>query len=246
MIVKIRAMCSNYTPPTRESLSKHFGVDLPAEDWKEETYPGYLAPIIRLAEDGTGELECVNACFGMLPHWADLKLSRHTYNARSETVASKPSFRHAFAKRQLCIVPAESIFEPNYETGKAVRWRIRRNDEMPLGLAGLWEWRPNGGPDDRPLVSFTMLTINADSHPLMQRFHRPEDEKRMVVVLKDAQYRDWLQAPAGRIGDFLRACPADALSAEPAPRAAATRAAKPRPVKAARPASAEPPSLWDD
>lgn len=227
-------MCSNYTPPKREVLPGQFGVTAPAGDWKDEAYPGYLAPIVRLADDGSGQPESVLAGFGMLPPWADLKLARHTYNARSETAASKPSFRHAVAKRQLCIVPAESIFEPNYETGKAVRWRIRRDDGKAMGLAGLWEWRPNGGPDDRPLVSFTMLTINADAHPLMQRFHRPEDEKRMVVMLEPAQYLDWLQAPVERIGDFLRPCPADALQAEPAPRTARARQAKPVPR-----------SLWD-
>lgn len=227
-------MCSNYTPPKREVLPGQFGVTAPAGDWKDEAYPGYLAPIVRLADDGSGQPESVLAGFGMLPPWADLKLARHTYNARSETAASKPSFRHAVAKRQLCIVPAESIFEPNYETGKAVRWRIRRDDGKAMGLAGLWEWRPNGGPDDRPLVSFTMLTINADVHPLMQRFHRPEDEKRMVVMLEPAQYLDWLQTPVERIGDFLRPCPADALQAEPAPRTARARPAKPAPR-----------SLWD-
>ena len=42
---------------------------------------------------------------------------------------------------------------------------------------------PNGGKDDQPLASFTMLTINADAHPLMRRFHRPDDEKRMLVLL---------------------------------------------------------------
>ncbi len=231
-------MCSNYTPSSRASLVRHFGVEAPADDWKAETYPGYLAPIIRLADDNSGQTESVAACFGMVPHWADLKLSRHTYNARSETAASKPSFRHAMAKRQWCIVPAESLFEPNYESGTAVRWRIARNDSEPMGLAGLWEWRPNGGPGDSPLLSFTMLTINADGHPLMQRFHRPEDEKRMVVVLREDQYRPWLQA-TGDIGDFLVPYPAGALVAEPAPRSAGMRPAR---VKAPQ---AVPKSLWD-
>ncbi len=231
-------MCSNYTPTKRDSLARHFGVDAPADDWKEEAYPGYLAPIIRSADDGSGDIESVAACFGMVPHWAELKLSRHTYNARSETAASKPSFRHAWAKQQRCIVPAESIFEPNYETGRAVRWRIARDDGAPLGLAGLWEWRPNGGPDDRPLVSFTMLTINADHHPLMHRFHRPEDEKRMVVVLEEDQYRHWLSGSAA-ITDFLLPCPADRLLAEPAPRATPARAAR------ATAPPVVPKSLWD-
>lgn len=236
-------MCSNYTPSKRETLGKHFHVEPPGAEWKEEAYPGYLSPIIRLDEDGSGTLACDAACFGMVPHWADLKLARHTYNARSETVASKPSFRHAHGKRQRCLIPAESIFEPNYESGRAVRWKIARSDEAPMVIAGLWEWRPNGGPDDRPLLSFTMLTINADDHPLMKRFHRPEDEKRMVVVLEPSQYRPWLEAGTEAMSDFLVPFPAERLTAQPSPRAAVTRPAKPRP---ATPTHRSPRSLWDE
>ncbi len=236
-------MCSNYTPSKRETLGKHFHVEPHGADWKAEAYPGYLSPIIRLDEDGSGQLACDTACFGMVPHWADLKLARHTYNARSETVASKPSFRHAYAKRQLCIIPADAIFEPNYESGRAVRWKIARNDEVPMGIAGLWEWRPNGGPDDKPLLSFTMLTINADKHPLMKRFHRPEDEKRMVVLLEADQYRPWLEASPDTIENFLLPFPAERLSAEPSPRSPATRPPTP---KAAKPSPRAPRSLWDE
>ncbi|MEO0317551.1 MAG: hypothetical protein RL404_1228 [Pseudomonadota bacterium] len=237
-------MCSNYTPSKRETLGKHFHVEPPQDDWKDEVYPGYLAPILRLADDGSGVMECDAACFGMVPHWADLKLSRHTYNARSETAAGKPSFRHAYAKRQLCIIPADSIFEPNYDSGRAVRWRIARDDGEPMGIAGLWEWRPNGGPDDKPLLSFTMLTINADEHPLMKRFHRPEDEKRMVVVLDPAQYCPWLEAGAEALRDFLLPYPAERLSAEPAPRASAARPKTPKAIRALPPPA--PRSLWDE
>lgn len=179
-------MCSNYTPPKSDALRRHFDLQNVSEDYKAETYPGYLAPIVRLADDGSGELECVNACFGMVPHWAELTLARHTYNARTETVASKPSFRHAFAKRQWCIIPVESFFEPSYETGRAVRWKIARDDGALLGIAGLWEWRPTGGPNDLPLLSFTMLTMNADNHPLMRRFHRPEDREAHAGLARPA------------------------------------------------------------
>ena len=236
-------MCANYTPSKRAVLGQHFHVDPPAVDWKEEAYPGYLAPVIRLADDASGDIGCDAACFGMVPHWADLTLSRHTYNARSETVASKPSFRHAYAKRQLCIIPAESFFEPSYESGRAVRWKIARDDNAPMGIAGLWEWRPNGGPDDRPLLSFTMLTINADDHPLMRRFHRPEEEKRMVVLLEPEQYRPWLEADANAITSFLQPYPALKLKAEPAPRATSARKT---PKAHARPPQHAPRALWDE
>jgi len=235
-------MCANYTPPAPKGIKASFGVEC-SGDYPEETFPGYQAPIVRLADDGSGELECVSACFGMVPSWADLTLSRHTYNARSETVAQKPSFRHAWRKRQWCIVPADAFFEPSYESGRAVRWKIAHADHSLLGIAGLWEWRSTGGPDDQPLVSFTMLTINADEHPLMRRFHRPEDEKRMVVLLDPAQYRPWLEAGASAIPDFLQPCPAHQLKAEAAPRATSARKTA---SADARPPHPPPRALWDE
>ena len=155
--------------------------------------------------------------FGLIPHWSkDLAIGRHTYNARSETVHEKPSFRDAWRHGRRCIIPAEAIYEPNYESGKAVRWRIFRKDERPMGIAGLWGfWR---GPDGRELLSFTMLTINADEHPLMKRFHKPGDEKRMVVILDEAEYDAWLDCPNERMRSFLRQYPADLMDARPDPK----------------------------
>ncbi|MDN2674789.1 SOS response-associated peptidase family protein [Janthinobacterium sp. SUN026] len=114
-------------------------------------------------------------------------MARQTYNSRTETVASKPSFRSAWKCKQFYIIPAANFFEPNYETGKPVRWRIERADGGPVAIAGIWEYRP-----EDQLLSFSMLTINADGHPLMQRFHNPDDEKRMVMSLDRDQCLSWL------------------------------------------------------
>jgi putative SOS response-associated peptidase YedK len=215
-------MCSNYVPATRDSLKKFFRVAPPDNDFKPESYPGYLSPIIRLDPDDPLRIECVPACFGMVPAWADLKLAKHTYNARSETVASKPTFRNAYRKRRFAIVPAEAFFEPNYETGKAIRWKISHADDQPLGIAGIWEFRSKG-PDEQPLISFSMLTINADEHPLMRRFHKPGDEKRMVVLLHPDEYASWLNAPIEQVPSFLTQFPAAELRAEPDPKPSAKR-----------------------
>ena len=61
-----------------------------------------------------------------------------------------------------------------------------------------------------------MLTINADQHALMRNYHKPGDEKRMVVILPPGEYDDWLSAPTARTNEFLRQYPADALVAVPA------------------------------
>jgi putative SOS response-associated peptidase YedK len=63
-----------------------------------------------------------------------------------------------------------------------------------------------------------MLTINADEHPVFNRLHRPGEEKRMVVILDEADYDGWLEAPPARMGDYLKPFPAELLHAEPAPR----------------------------
>ena len=63
-----------------------------------------------------------------------------------------------------------------------------------------------------------MLTINADEHALMKRFHKPGDEKRMVVILDEAEYDAWLECPVERMRDFLRPFPAERLQAEAWPK----------------------------
>ena len=58
------------------------------------------------------------AVFGLAPPWVkDLCFARHTYNARSETVASKPSYRSAWRKGQFCLVPMLAFYEPSYASG---------------------------------------------------------------------------------------------------------------------------------
>ena len=209
-------MCANYLPYELQGLSEHFGIERRMFDFPAESFPGYLAPILRESREFTGVIECVPAMFGMVPHWADKKLARQTYNARTETIATKPSFRNAWKKNQFCIIPARNIFEPNYETGKAIRWRIEHAEARPLAIAGIWEWRASG-PDGLPLLSFSMLTINANEHPLMSKFHKPDEEKRMVVILEPQQYKGWLEGALVSSEEVYRPYPAEQLIAAPDP-----------------------------
>ncbi|HYC41744.1 MAG TPA: SOS response-associated peptidase family protein [Noviherbaspirillum sp.] len=213
-------MCANYRPSTRDELQQRFGVAAPDSGYPAEAFPGSMAPMIRLprADAVHGDRACALGTFGMVPHWAEPKLARQTYNARSETVAAKPSFRNAWKRRQFCVIPVSSFYEPSYETGKAERWEIADADSEPLGIAGLWELKSDG-PNGLPLLSFTMLTINADGHPLMQRFHKPDDEKRMLVILDPQQVDDWLHCPVEEANSFFVRYPAERLVAKAAPMA---------------------------
>ena len=220
----MRAMCSHYQAVRdNERLRRHFGVDLPADPGRHDLWPGYQGVFIRrhphagVHDEAVNPNEALSGLFGLVPHWsADTRITRFTYNARSETVASKPSFRDAWRRGQHCIVPADSIFEPDWRSGKAVPACIARADGQPMGIAGLWSsWRSPGG---QVIYSYTMLTINANHHPLMRQFHKQQDEKRMVVILPTDAYDDWLHAKPSESMAFMQAFPADqlAVSTEPA------------------------------
>ena len=196
-------MCTNFTPTRNNTWVKtHFGVDIPDAEYPIETYPGYPAPII-VKSHQTGRIASGLAKFGLIPSWAkDDKISRHTYNARAETIREKPSYRNAWRLRRLGIALLDNFYEPSYTTGKAERWEIKLAAHEPLGIASLWDtWTdPQSG---ELITSFTMLTINADTHPVMKQFHKPEDEKRTPLVLDATQFNDWLNADPQIVASML-------------------------------------------
>lgn len=227
--VKWCTMCTNYTPTARDRLkTARLGVaHLPPENWPPETFPGYEAPIVvrgGISGNRGDAPRCMLARLGLVPRWSrDLAqakaMARRTYNARCEAVDSKPSYRGPWRERHWALVPMENFFQPCWETGRAVRWRITRADGEPFAVAGLWEhWTdPASG---EILTSFALLTVNADSNPLMSRMHRPGDEKRMPLMIPSAGYDTWLHATPEEAQAMMRMPPAQELVGEPAPKEA--------------------------
>jgi len=204
-------MCANIEPPSREALEAA-GLRVQAgQEFRPSVFPGQVAPIV--TSDDPSQIHI--ASFGLVPHWAQPKLARMTYNARKETAETKPSFRTAWRNGQLAAVPAQAFFEPNYETGKAIRHAIRRKDGAFMWLAGLWERRIDDPGPTR--MSFTLLTIPAAGHPIMGRMHGPEDEKRSVVVLDDAGRDDWISAKATERTSLLALFDENEFAAGPEP-----------------------------
>ncbi|BCG05528.1 DUF159 family protein (plasmid) [Paraburkholderia sp. PGU19] len=208
-------MCTSYEANPNDVWDVFSLFPVPNFDYKREIYKDYYAPIFR---HGDNEFETVPASFGIVPrrHIPPGVKVFDTMNARSDSVDQKRSFSSAWKNLQLCLIPCVTFFEPDYETGKAVRWRIGTASGDPLAIAGLWrQWKEADGSLS---LAFTMLTVNSDEHPLMRRFHKPADEKRSVVIVPPSGYADWLSCrSADEARSFLQLYPAEAMHAEPYP-----------------------------
>lgn len=204
-----------------------FGVAEPTVNIGPEVWPRREGLFIRLCPEADAppegseavrERELVAGQLGLVPRWvksvSDAKLrSTKLVNTRNETVSTaKPSY-DAWKAGQRCIVPMQAFHEDDFRSGKAVPTRIARVDGRPMGVAGLWEqWTGSAG---EVIVSYTLLTVNANSHALMHRYQQPGSEKRMLAVLNEGSFDAWLQAKPEKAKEFLRPYPAEKLTANP-------------------------------
>ena len=159
---------------------------------------------------------------GLVPWFAKTaKLTYSTNNARFEEITTKASFKSSWSYGKRCIIPAVSFDEPNWESGKNVWWRFRRADGAPWGLAGLWNtWTDKSTGE--VVESYTMLTLNADIHPLMNRMHKPDpklgpdrQDKRSVVPIELEDVDAWLNGSPEAAGALVRLAPAQVFDAGP-------------------------------
>jgi len=186
-------MCVQYlTTVNVDWVKSHFDLDLPSSN-AHDVFPTYPGPIV-LRSHNTDRTAIGMARFGLLPAWAkEETFGRKTYNARAETVAQKPSYKHAWIKGHYALALADVFYEPCYESGKAVRTAIQQVNQEPMAIASIWDtWtEPETG---ELIVSFSMLTIEASNHSVMRRMHKPEEEKRTVVPLRPELFNAWLNA----------------------------------------------------
>jgi putative SOS response-associated peptidase YedK len=183
--------------------------------------PTQLVICIRSVRDQPLQREAVFMRWGLIPSWAkDMSIASQTINARSETVAEKPSFRSAFAKRR-CLIPIDGFYEwQKLSNGKKQPWLMESKDHTPLALAGLWEtWSPRNGPASGfhvggtpagrgvdAVISCTILTTSANEE--MKPLH-----DRMPVILPPEAWSTWLSddAKPAQLQHLLVPAPAGSL-----------------------------------
>jgi putative SOS response-associated peptidase YedK len=176
-----------------------------------ELFPRYnVAPTqpVLAVRAGAASREAALLRWGLIAPWArDAKVA--PINARAETAADKPTFRHALRKRR-CLVPASGFYEWAVVAGEKRKqpYCFRPPDGRPWAFAGLWErWE---GPEG-PVESCAILTTGANE-PV-----RPVHD-RMPVILPAQHWPTWLDTAlqdAAAVAPLLRPYPADAMRAYP-------------------------------
>jgi putative SOS response-associated peptidase YedK len=166
-------------------------------------------PILAIPNDGKNSADFF--VWGLIPSWAkDLSIGSKLINARSETLAEKPSFRGGF-KYHRCLILADGFYEWKSEPGTKIKvpYFFRLKSGKPFAFAGLWDnWQ---SPDGGAVKSATIITTAPNS--LMAPIHN-----RMPVIVSPDAYTQWLD-PAARTADSLQhllvSHPADEMTAHP-------------------------------
>lgn len=178
-------MCGRFTQfSDPQTLTSQFGLDQPPHD----LFPRYnIAPTQQIAiireVAGIGR-HLDYAHWGLIPSWSkSADISSHLINARAETVAEKPAFRHAYRHKR-CLIPADGFYEWVDTANGKQPWWIAMADRSTFAFAGLWEhWE---SPEEGKLVESCTI-ITTESNAQLSDIHQ-----RMPLIIPSNDYADWL------------------------------------------------------
>lgn len=207
-------MCGRYSLTTApEAMRALFDYEnLPNLAPRHNIAPTQAVAVVRPAAAGAGR-ELVMMRWGLVPGWAkEIGIGAKMINARAETVAEKPAFRDALARRR-CLVPADGFYEWRMEEGRKQPFRIGFRGGRTFAFAGLWErWQAttDGGGvragDMVDSVAIVTTAANARLHPI---------HHRMPVILDARDYAAWLDIEGTAANDaraLLRTHPPDDMA----------------------------------
>lgn len=199
----------------RETISNRFAVDAGAlKDYDFRYYysafSNPLVPVISQAEPGKISL----MQWGLIPAWCRdeeqaMEIRKGTYNARSESLEDKNSFKIPFRKGR-CIVITGGFFEWQHNAGKKTPWFISLRNGEPMAFAGLYDTWVNPA-DGSILTTFSIITTQAN--PLMEKIHNTG--KRMPLILPGEKENCWLskETEPGELKELLLPFPEKELNA---------------------------------
>ena len=202
-------MCGRFlltAPP--EAVQRLFGfLELPNLAPRYNIAPSQ--PVAAMLRDAAAERHFVWMRWGLVPSWA--QGAAPLINARAESVADKPSFRDAFARRR-CVVFADGFYEWR-QGGNRQPYCVRLADGAPFAFAAIWEPVAGAGEGElSPELARGCALITTGANGRMATVHH-----RMPVILTPEQVGPWLDPASGRddLVALLAPLPDDAVTLTP-------------------------------
>ncbi len=193
---------------SRKAIEDRFRVDSSAlYDFEfSYFYRAFSNPMIPvIAQEDSGRVQLMQ--WGLIPAWSRdreqaERIRKGTYNARSETLHEKPSFKEALSRGR-CLIIAGGFFEWQLVDQVKIPWYISLKNGEPFVFAGLCDtWRdPLSGE-----IWKSCSIITTEANPLMEKIHNTK--KRMPVILKKDLEKDWLSEEPSLLNRnrLLKAC----------------------------------------
>jgi putative SOS response-associated peptidase YedK len=200
-------MCGRFAiaTPRFSGIERVLGVTFQPIAPRYNIAPTQNIPVIRQSEQG---YEMTDLRWGLIPFWSKTPTTEYsTFNARIESVATKPAFRGPFRSRR-CLIPASGLYEWKQEGGRKQPYYITGEDDEGIAIAGLWdEWRDISG---FILASCTILV-----GPANERVAPIHD--RLAIILPETAYAAWLdpKADLAQIKELLHPYPSDQMRCWP-------------------------------
>jgi len=169
-------MCGRYSFYPPKNFASRFSLELSSKDLDKLTpngnvSPGQVMPVIT-KNDNSNQLDFMK--WGLIPAWAkNYKIDHGMINARSESLASKPSFKDSFQNSR-CLIPATGFYEWQKTAKTSTPYLFQLKDQSLFSFAGLFS-------------NSTYTIITTDPNPLVSKVHH-----RMPVILNQTDESIWL------------------------------------------------------
>jgi putative SOS response-associated peptidase YedK len=198
-------MCSRFTLNLGDAINLGKRLGIPIDESQAGGKDRYnIAPATQVVTFRHQKVATVR--WGLIPHWSKPggPASAPLINARSETLAEKPSFRTAWRNGQRCVIPLSGFYEWEKQGRERLPWLFRPHDGAPLAFAGLWDsW--TDAIDDTTIESCAVITTTPNS--LLGRIHN-----RMPVLLDETAAAAWLDPDLADPRSMITSFPSERLS----------------------------------
>lgn len=199
----------------KEEIEERYGVDFPGKYRYEPSYYYHafgLPEIPAVCSGSPGSVSMLR--WGLIPEWVRTsedaeEIRFKTFNARSESISTKPSFSSSFISKR-CLVPVRGFFEWQHVGKEKIPWYIYLPDNQIITLAGLYsEWTHSATGE----ILSTFSIITTDANELMVKVHN--SGKRMPAILQRDDEKKWIDisiSPSEALG-LLKPYPSDRMKA---------------------------------